>query len=598
MGLMQKAVATYDNFASLAGLPIKNHATLTPISHILQNVQLEIAVHSDGTFAVASAADEKTVIPATEKSANRTGDNTEAHPLSDQLRYVAPFGGGKYEAYIKGLSDWVSSPFRHPKLEAVLKYAKGGSIVEDLANAGLIELEPNGEPAEKYRKLMIRWRVLGFGEPTACWEDDELFRLFHEYYQSTFGGESTELCMISGEMEVPAKFNPKGIVASAYGAKLISANDSSGFTYRGRFDKPREAATIGYQATQKAHCALQWVSADQGVIIGGRTFVCWNPKGLRTPNPISPFGKFKDDQAAATPADYKSLLFKTVEGIKNELPDNEDVVIAAFDAATTGRLSLTYYSELRALDFRKRLEKWYETCVWPFGKFGYQSPSIKQIATCAFGVQRGEFIDLDDRVLKETVQRLLPCVVNAAPIPADIVRALSQRVSMPLEAYSGSNRLKLGYTACAVIRKYHNDIFQKEEYSMELDPKKQDRSYQYGRLLAVYEKIERDTYAADEAREPNAIRMQTVFSERPLYAARVLKERLVPYYEKLNRSNPKARVFYDKLIGEIISEIPEENVEHSLGDTYILGYYLQKNALYTSNKGKNDTNDMEDENDG
>ena len=43
---------------------------------------------------------------------------------------------------------------------------------------------------------------------------------------------------------------------------------------------------------------------------------------------------------------------------------------------------------------------------------------------------------------------------------------------------------------------------------MALEPEKQDRSYQYGRLLAVLEKAERDTYSSDETREPNAIRMQ------------------------------------------------------------------------------------------
>lgn len=46
---------------------------------------------------------------------------------------------------------------------------------------------------------------------------------------------------------------------------------------------------------------------------------------------------------------------------------------------------------------------------------------------------------------------------------------------------------------------------------MSLDKEKKDRSYQFGRLLAVMEKVERDTYT-DEGREPNAIRMQSVFA--------------------------------------------------------------------------------------
>lgn len=36
------------------------------------------------------------------------------------------------------------------------------------------------------------------------------------------------------------------------------------------------------------------------------------------------------------------------------------------------------------------------------------------------------------------------------------------------------------------------------------------------------EKIERDTYDASENRETNAIRMQSVFVQRPGYAAKVI----------------------------------------------------------------------------
>lgn len=40
MGLMQKAVETYDCHAALAGVPDAMRETLTPISHIVQNAQI------------------------------------------------------------------------------------------------------------------------------------------------------------------------------------------------------------------------------------------------------------------------------------------------------------------------------------------------------------------------------------------------------------------------------------------------------------------------------------------------------------------------------------------------------------------------------
>lgn len=69
---------------------------------------------------------------------------------------------------------------------------------------------------------------------------------------------------------------------------------------------------------------------------------------------------------------------------------------------------------------------------------------------------------------------------------------------------------------------------------MALEKDKKDRSYQFGRLLAVMEKVERDTYDRDEKREPNAIRMQSVFCERPMYASRIIRDSLNPYFAKLS----------------------------------------------------------------
>jgi CRISPR-associated protein Csd1 len=54
---------------------------------------------------------------------------------------------------------------------------------------------------------------------------------------------------------------------------------------------------------------------------------------------------------------------------------------------------------------------------------------------------------------------------------------------------------------------------------MSLDATKPDRSYQFGRLLAVYEKMERDTFGPNDTREPNAIRLQSVYCNQPLHYA-------------------------------------------------------------------------------
>ncbi|MBR4907566.1 MAG: type I-C CRISPR-associated protein Cas8c/Csd1 [Acidaminococcaceae bacterium] len=521
MGLFQKACETYDTFAHLAGVPQEGKVTLLPISHIMQKAQIEITLDADGNFVRAipiDKADSKTVIPATVESAGRSGTTKEAHPLSDQLEYVASINSAKHKDYVKKLSAWAKSKYTHPKVLAVLAYIQRDTVLSDLQKDGIVLLKPDGNLDEgkiagtDYLKCLIRWNVLNSGNKNACWEDKTLFDAYIQYYQSVMRGKEA-LCLIEGSKKIITSNHPKGIVAANYGAKLISANDSSGFTYRGRFKEPEQAATISYEASQKAHNALQWIAANQGVPIARRTFICWNPKGKKVHNIFLPLNFFGEEDVPPKPTEYKEKLRKTLSGYRNELPANAEVILAAFDAATTGRLSLTYYNELRASDFYDRIENWYATCSWVSG-LSVLTPQIKNIVKNAFGTERGKIIDLDYKILREHVQRLTMCLTDGIPIPFDIVQALEQRASQPLAYDKKENYRNVLFTACAMIRKYHNDKLKREEWTLALQEDKADRSYQYGRLLAVFEKVERDDIdKRSEEREPNAIRLQSVYHE-------------------------------------------------------------------------------------
>jgi CRISPR-associated protein Csd1 len=584
MGLLQKACETYKAHERLVGVIQAERQPLVPVSHIITAADLEITVNQDGKFVTASGVDKsapKMIIPATEDSAGRTSAPC-AHPLCDQLGYVAPYDEKRHPLYVEQLSNWAHSEYSHPMLLPILRYVEGGTILTDLLGFGLIRLNDKGVPEKE--KAMVCWRVVGLGGmEEACWLNTELYSCFISWYEAQRSERASAICMISGEISAPAKQHPKGIVPINGNAKLISANDSSGFTYRGRFTQEEQAATVSYVASQKAHNALRWLIANQGVIFGGRTFLCWNPQGKLVPPPSSPM-RNRGAAPALTPTDYKKQLRLALEGYQSELPEDKDgVVIAAFDAATTGRLSLTYYNELQGSDFLQRLHDWDDTCCWYNGAFGIQSPALYNIVLCAFGTQRDGKLAVEDRVLKQQIQRLISCRVDRAKFPHDIEAALLNKASN-LQIYESSTRAQLLFVTCAGIKKYRYDTY-KEEWDMSLEPSKQDRSYQYGRLLAVLEKAERDTYPPEEGREPNAMRMQPVFCQRPQYASRILWEQVKKAY--FPRLTPASRTYYDRLIGQImeaLSSFPEHEQNKSLDDTYMLGYYLQRNDLYTPRK--------------
>lgn len=613
MGLFQKAVETYDNMKSLAGVESEERkAALAPIGFITTGVQIEITVTEDGEFRGAEQifdisednkgksqkSEKKIIIPVTEKSLKRTNTAaTSPHPLCDKLMYMCPENKESYEAYLEQLQDWCDSEFACPKIKAILKYVKKGTIQADIASVGKIKVK---------KDTFVCWRVLSTdcAEPEEVWKSRSVIDSYINYYQSKIDASPEKaLCYVSGELIMPADKHPGGVVSGM--AKLISSNDKKNFTYKGRFSDDSEALTVGFISSQKAHNALKWVVSNDGFRCGDRMFVCWNPKGKKTKNPFaSLFPDFSEAEENPTPTNYREILAKTVLGYKNNFKPEDETVTAVFEAASKGRLSVCYYSEMKAEDFLERLRFWDETTAWLYRRFGVapdlvKSPDLKSIIDAAYGVPRtigeNQTVETDEKVLAIAMQRLLLCRLERAPFPADIMRSAVQKCSS-LQLYDKLNREKQLFTTCAIIKKYIYDRF-KEEWNMALEPEKKNRSYQFGRLLAVLEKAERDAFDNSEKREPNAIRMWSLFVKRPMYATTVIIEQLKnAYYPRLE---PGKRGYYDKLIEgimRVISEFPESEIGKPLGEEYLMGYYLQKDALYPKkNNDNDDNNESEDE---
>jgi len=577
MGILQKAYETYENHHRYVG--VQDSTTkepLAPIGHIITSAQLEITIDDRGRFVAAALVDKnepKIMIPATEKSSGRSGTTIAPHPLCDYLEYISDLNRDKMDAYIEQLTEWAESEHSHPMLMPILTYVKNGTIRSDLERSGITKAD---------EKNTVRWIVLGLSsDGGSCWTNKNLFDSFVRYYTAKKEQGEQILCMVTGETTAAATQHLRGIVSVNNKAKLISANDKTNFTYRGRFKTDDEALTIGYAASQKAHNALKWLIASQSVLIDGRAFLCWNPQGKRITSAAGIIrGRFAEPKISLD--QYREDLQKELLGFQAEFSPADCAVLAVFDAATSGRLALTYYNELRVQDFLKHLEHWDLTCAWKSRFEGVSAPNLYQIVDCAFGTARDGKLETDDRVKKQQIQRLFLCRTEGGKMPFDIVQAIAQRTMQPL-AYDKYTREDLQFTACAVIRKYYMD-FRQEEYRMALEKDKKDISYQYGRLLAVLEKAERDTYDRDEGRDPNAIRLQSVFCTRPAQTSRIIIEQVKKgYYPKLK---PGMRVYYEQLIGEIfemIASFPDAEQNAPLKETYIMGYYLQKNALYTKN---------------
>ena len=116
---------------------------------------------------------------------------------------------------------------------------------------------------------------------------------------------------------------------------------------------------------------------------------------------------------------------------------------------------------------------------------------------------------------------------------------------------------------------------------MNLEAWREDRSYQFGRLLAVLDFAEWKVLTRKErkSRDTNAMRLQVMFTERPMTATGLIVKSVVPYMSKLPG---QIRITVEELRDEILVELgnfPELDINRPLGPTYLLGYAAQRNEL-------------------
>jgi CRISPR-associated protein Csd1 len=617
MSWIQKLYETYE---LCAGAPQFEKKPPLPVSHAEQQAHIEIVLDQDGSFQRAvSIAKETTVVPATEASAGRT-NKPAPHPLCDKIQYCAAdykeFGGDKepfFTEYVEQLRRWQGCE-ANSKVRAVLAYVERRSVVRDLVRSGelfcgldgkLLTVWPPDTPTPALFRMLtakekkrdqgdafVRWRVQVPGDPiSAVWEDPEIRDSWIRFDAAHKKGRA--LCMVTGELTAVAESHPKRLRHGADGAKLISSNDSSGFTFRGRVDAANQAYGVGSDVTQKAHNALRWLIARQGYLdrSGEQAFVAWAVGGKTIPDPLlDTRGLLEDSGADSSKHDaryagdagqhFALRLKQAIAGFRASLGDSDDIVVMGLDSATPGRMAITYYRELTGSEFLDRVSSWHAGCSW-FQNYSKDvqfigAPAPKEIAEAAYGRR------VDDKLRKSTVERLLPCIVDSRPLPRDLVVAAARRACNRAGMDKWDWEKCLGI-ACALVRRNSKE----ENYQMSLEENRTTRDYLFGRLLAIADNIEqRALHLAKETRDTNAGRLMQRFADHPCTTWRSIELSLPPYRARLRANRPAVLLEREKLLDKVYGMFREGEFssDGKLSGEFLLGYHCQRAALWTKEK--------------
>ena len=629
-------------------------------------------------------------IQVTEKSSKRAGSTIASYALHDGLQYIAKTAGnyltieylskvaekdnGKkwkeflagtdedkqkfadtekakykdcFEFYEKQLSGWAE--FGNLKeINIVLQYIQKGSLIEDLLEKQIFSFKDNILSAGKDDpfSLTIVWAVEISNDPHSdLWSKNSIKKQWIKYQESQSGEESEqpELCYITGERDYAAKAYPK----IEGNAKLVSANDTSGFTFLGRFLSDKQAVALGRDVFQKAFNMLKWLIKRQGIRNGDQVTVAWAISGKPIPSPMKDISAELnwadmdnwDISAVENPDEIVAqrlpensepspdwsanigraaaqIIKKKLHGYQAELKAHEQISLIMLDSATPGRMALTYYQEFLPADYFANLDAWIDDFSWyqrysievQNGKktdkrtqWRFVPPSPYSIAEAVYGKS------LSDMLKKQLYARLLPVIAGgtSVSIPEDLVQKSFQGACNPFanhrpedgEKIRSANWQRNIGVACALYKGWrarHHDSSQRRTYPMSLDTENRSRDYLYGRLLAVAENTESYAlYLAGEKRATTAERYMQRFAEHPFATWRNIELALKPYQERLRNNGKDTGA---QAIGEIMELFATDDFtcDDKLSGEFLLGYHCQKMEIarriaeFSANKSKTD----------
>ena len=630
MGWLDHCISVFDGNPAFVGKMEPGLVPLVPISHTTQKVNIEVALTGKGDFVRARVLrpDEMTtIIPCTEKSSARTS-GLAPHPLFDKLQYIAgdyvQYGGEKkkfdYEEYMKNLQDWCSSPYAHPYVQAVYTYLQKKCLIHDLSEYKILPLNQDGSLMKNWKggkenapsifqnmkknetafDSFVRFSV---NEVRLC-DDPDVWKSFQDYMEEELQKE--DYCYAEGKKTKISELSPYKVRNAGDRAKLISSNDTTNFTFRGRFLTAGEAMAIGYEATQKAHSALRWLISRQGTPYGEEIILTWGMGNEPLPSSQSDtldmvqqgwdeFGFDRNDAAAVTKTEesFAKAFNKVIQGYKERIPANASISVIALDAAVPGRLAIRYYRELQGSRFLERIEDWHRKFRW---KLEYRKAELKPgekpeqvsfigapaplaIIEAAYGEKA------DDKLKKQAIERILPCIIDGKNIPVDIMKSAVYRAtaSVSLEFWEAN---KVRSIACALVCGYY--ARKGESITMGLDKNCSDRSYVFGRILACAEQVERHGQRLSGAdanmRVTNAERLMVAFTKRPKHTTDLLHTKLRPYLDRIRTKSNYDSSAYLTMLSLLDRLGPEAFTDEPLSEKYLLGYASQKLAFMEKNK--------------
>ena len=601
-----------------------DNPVLIPLYHtsLKSNGKNIISVKLDqgGSFYKAEVmADNQTIIfPVTANSVARSGSNPAPHPLVDKFSYYIPeVSQSQYDDFHKQLASWIAYCEEGRVKEFLIKIQHFilqtdflSSILqslygEDYQREGLKITYSDSDGKNKTVDLsayFLEFSIVRFNG----FKDESVtsYKELHQSYISFVRANQDNLgtCNISGRTEQITNKH-RGLMGNA---KIISVSNK-GEAYKGRFKEREDVFSVGYETSEKIHLMIKYLLENKNSstwLESSQYLINWFSDDLANESQLDIVKPEFNELFEDSEDERDSLVFikpnkenKKIGSsfIKGQKLFSNDAMynISILNKTSNGRIALKYFRQVQVSQLLKNLETWQENYSWEAktksGNYQLRTPTFNEIINAAYGIDRERYLELDNDSFKsDQYQQLVTALIDGRLIPNTIVKKLEDNIKQR-QKYS-KHWYQVQQVSLAVLQKQYG-----REFTPMLDHQETDRSYLFGRLLAIYELFEAQRYALDgssQERITNAERYWNAYTGQPAKMMHHLENKIKPYEEVLKLNRPGIWHKLEKERKEIIQLLTplygNKDFTQPLDYKFIFGYYAEKQFYYTKQTKENE----------
>ena len=536
----------------------------------------------------------------------------------------------KHQACVKQLEDTVAHKNADgyedapESLRAICAYIKKGTMVHDLLSDERKEITEVVIKGSNFKcDTKVRFRVLG-ADVEETWKDHALFQFWQKYCQDVERSERKVFSILTGSSQTICRKTGTGILGDADTSKLFSSNISDEFV--GRFLNASDFVTIGRDDDAKIYAALKYLLKTTGRNLEGFYSVVWDSQhhsrdswmsdtyGYLSRNIVNTREQTVSEMQVTDYLAENGVLIKT-EASEDEVAKTEQKIFVEqidqmikhaeerdtsqsedspvkvyimglrknYPGKSKGRISVVDFQELPETIYLRNIRKWHTEGCWMQPRthkanaaaFFYGMPGIRDMADLLFGVDSSDGLHLMRSKSPNTVvsffyQQIMHCILYGDAVPTQYVELAANRARNPLAFKKQRDYERVLSLACSFVakqKKIGDETMLRDDYT--------DRSYLFGRLMAVADRVERRTFDPinDANRRTNSEKNMSSLAAMPGRTWNEVAIRLNPYFAKLHLPE---RLYYKKLIDSIMDKFtPEDFSNKPLTHMYLLGYSAQ-----------------------